>query len=115
MDDNSNKPATEWPPIEGLPVFEADARDKAGKADEHLAVSLTVHELYRFVYGNCGYTRDDVQKIAAFVLANLPNWSNHPVWSVAAQIYFLGMMDGCRMSQAQNELDADRVQKGKVN
>lgn len=102
-------------PLPGIPVYEFEARDHPGPLEQRLAAALGRKEaIYRFAEGNCRFTNEDLQKIAAFALANLPLWAKDPLWIIAAELYLLGMLDGVAMQIAQAELDAQRVKKGQV-
>jgi transcription initiation factor TFIIIB Brf1 subunit/transcription initiation factor TFIIB len=103
-----------WEPIPYLPIFEREARLPSSRKFESPAEPLVTSDLYRFAYANCGFTREEVHRIGEYVLANLAHWSKHPVSACAAQIYLLGMLDGCRISRAQIEIDRERVEDGKV-
>lgn len=101
-------------PLPELPIYEPAAREGAGTFEERFRSQLTVETLFRFVYGNLGYTEADAQQVADCVLQNVPLQPNLPVWMMAALLYFLGVLDGVRLEHAQAELDAQRVRNGRV-
>lgn len=104
-----------WAPLPELPIFEDSVKAKiSGEWEERFREGIKTEDLYRMAYGNLGMTREEVQRTATIAMMNLVAGAGGPVWTAFANIYFVGVMDALRLCRAQAELDASRVQDGKV-
>jgi hypothetical protein len=102
-----------WEPIEALPIFDKAAVTKPAP-DELRFTPTNLAEVYRFVFANLGYSAEEVVEIGTDVLFNIPLLPTKKAWEIAAAVYFIGVLDGIRIQQAQDAIDRAPTEKGRL-